>query len=82
MAAQDDLVNLTPEERNSGWSHKVSQIDRLVRNGMSSEAALQHIDNLPILENASLLACSTCLEPEIGIGDGVILKDCLHVFCK
>jgi len=49
---------------------------------MTHEEALSHVDAEPILENAKPISCSICLESEIPPGQGVILKDCYHQFCK
>ncbi|CAL8104331.1 unnamed protein product [Orchesella dallaii] len=74
------------EERVVGWHH-VESLESLIIEltkswGMSRQEALDYVDSLPILENWKHISCTICLEQNIPVGKGVILKGCFHQFCK
>ena len=48
---------------------------------MKNFQALQATDFKDIIENTEAFGCSVCLE-DIEPGEGVILRECLHMFCK
>ncbi|CAL8103377.1 unnamed protein product [Orchesella dallaii] len=78
-----DNSNFVNEDTNSGWSQVSSVITNLVDTwGMTYPEAMQQVDSEPIIENKNPFPCSICLDDEIPIGQGVILKECYHQFCK
>ncbi|CAL8103365.1 unnamed protein product [Orchesella dallaii] len=78
----DDL-NLAAEGGESGWFHAASLVEELMQfDGMTSSEALKHVDSLPIIENRKPISCPICFEKDIPVGEGIILKDCFHQFCK
>lgn len=44
-------------------------------------ANLQETDALDIIPNAEDFTCPICFE-DIAVGNGVVLRECLHLFCK
>ncbi|CAL8103410.1 unnamed protein product [Orchesella dallaii] len=65
-----------------GWSHVASLFKQLMAEGMSYHEATDYVDSMPILENVRPISCAICMEDEIQVGQGVILKECFHHFCK
>lgn len=69
---------------NSGRVHKATIIDHLIKFGNleDASAAGNYVDQQPILETIAVTSCAICGKRDIAAGDGVILKECLHIFCK
>ena len=42
---------------------------------------LQQLDNVDVVRNAEEFECPVCME-EIEVGEGVILRECLHFVCR
>lgn len=76
-------LNLSMEEKESGWAHKASFIDEQVRRWkMSQEEAFEYLENITLLENRAIISCPICLDDDVPPAAGIVLKDCLHMFCK
>ncbi|ODM93700.1 RanBP-type and C3HC4-type zinc finger-containing protein 1 [Orchesella cincta] len=76
-------LNLTQEDKESGWFHVSSMIEELVQFDVMTYAdAVAYVDSLPLIENRKPIACPICLETDIPAGEGIILKDCFHLYCK
>ncbi|CAL8076663.1 unnamed protein product [Orchesella dallaii] len=72
---------LMENQERTGWN----QLDAIMKAKGSDAANLHmipdHIDNMEVLENCSAFDCSICMT-EVGVGKGVIIKECLHLYCK
>lgn len=76
-------LQLSKEEKEYGWAHKLLFINELVhRQGLSPKKAESHVEKLAILETKATISCSICMDDEIAAGDGAVLKECFHMFCK
>lgn len=77
-------LRISDEEKQFGWAHKASLVDHLVRfqGYPDPESACAQVDAMAIIETRSVTSCTICLNEEVAAGDGVVLKDCLHIFCK
>ncbi|ODM93701.1 RanBP-type and C3HC4-type zinc finger-containing protein 1 [Orchesella cincta] len=77
-------LQLAPEDNeNDGWIHVALLFKELMETeDMSYPETVDYVDTLPILENLKPISCPICLDDEIPVGHGVILKKCCHQFCK
>lgn len=80
----DDLEGLPDEDKKSGWGHKATIIYELVqtRNFCQEDAEDYAEAKMPLLETRATVTCPICMDDEIPAGEGVVLKECLHIFCK
>lgn len=77
-----DESNLTEDEMLIGINHKMSFISGLVKfNGFSYEEAEDYWNSMNYMENQAEIECQICME-KVDKGDGLVLKDCFHYFCK
>lgn len=43
---------------------------------------LEELSKQEIIENVTSFSCAICLDDDIPPGSGIVLKECLHTFCK
>jgi len=70
VAATPDQAKDTPEQKDKPKEEKKNNLE-----------AYKQLENLDIIPNAENFECTVCFldtEP----GDGVVLRECLHTFCK
>lgn len=80
---QPGNLQLSKEEMEYGWAHKLLFIDELVhRQGLSPKQAECHVEKLAVLETKATISCVICMDDEVAAGDGAVLKECFHMFCK
>lgn len=66
------------EDKNEDTSTIVEDENKLLLNYLM----LENLYNSDLIENSEPFKCDICLDDEVQPNDGVILKDCLHMFCK
>lgn len=57
------------------------EYDNLRKEAEKNYQYLIQLDNQDLIPNAELFECSVCFN-EVKISEGVVLRDCLHQFCK
>lgn len=65
-----------------GWAHKLATVQELITGGESEAQALEAVEALPFLTTKFPIECSICLDSEVKATDGVVLKQCFHMFCR
>lgn len=76
-------LGLTEEDKQYGWAHKLMTLDEIVKSkGCTRKKAEEDLEKLLIWETQAVISCSICMDDEVAPGQGVVIKECFHMFCK
>jgi len=66
----------------SGFGQLSATSKFLIGAGYSHEEAIRYLETQSVLLTIKTITCSICLEEDIQPGDGIIIKNCLHMVCR
>lgn len=93
LVEQGDLSKLEKmmdKGRKTGWDEFIKSSKKATgcgvdnSNGLSCalDAILESMEQLNLITNPFTFQCTICFDEDVPVGNGVILHECLHMFCK